>query len=366
MLRTTDHGPRTHHAGVTLVELLITILIISILAGALLGVAAVAGETAREAKSRNMVARLHTLLMEHLDTYKSRRIKFRRTVGATNGIKDLIETTIVRGTPAYVRRRGEALQEARLYAVREMMLMEIPDRWSDVYLNQLSASTEGAPYFLAGRTELSNVYLRRYKQLRNRINSLTGVVNTPAEVLANQGAECLYLVIMTATADGEARSLFNESSIGDTDGDGAPEFLDGWGRPIEFLRWAPGFESDVQLNANRLGNPPPMANSETWLAAANSDHDPFDLFRVEQAAYRLVPLVFSAGRDEELGINREDNHVTWRKSTAVTMNPNSPYFQNALTPYKLGSPNYPVNFLGTDDGTKTLTDNIHNHLLGER
>ena len=35
--------------------------------------------------------------------------------------------------------------------------------------------------------------------------------------------------------------------IGDTDDDGAPEFLDGWGRPIEFIRWPTGFAERSDL-----------------------------------------------------------------------------------------------------------------------
>jgi hypothetical protein len=350
---------------VTLIELLITVLIISILAAALLGVAAVAGETAREASSRNMVARLHTLLMAHLDTYKSRQIKFRKTAGGDEGIKDLINMAIPTGSLRYVGRRGEALQEARLYALREMMLMEIPDRWSDVVLGAVG-TTKGQPYFLEGRTELSNLYFRRYERLLSRTNVVTGNVNSVADILRNQGAECLYMVIMTATADGEARSLFGESGIGDTDGDGAPEFLDGWGHPVNFLRWAPGFDSEIQLNANRLGNRPPGLNTTTWLQAANGDHDPFDLFRVEPAAFRLVPLIYSAGRDEELGILDDPTYVAWPKSSAAAPFRSRPYFRPPLSPNLLGSPDYPNAYLGTDDGTQTATDNIHNHLLGER
>ena len=33
-----------------------------------------ASENAREAKTRNIIARIHTLLMEQYDTYKSRRV----------------------------------------------------------------------------------------------------------------------------------------------------------------------------------------------------------------------------------------------------------------------------------------------------
>lgn len=67
-------------SGVTLVELLITMLIISILAALVLGVAAVAGQTAKEAHTRHMIARLHTLVMEQYDTYKNRRVRLNAAV----------------------------------------------------------------------------------------------------------------------------------------------------------------------------------------------------------------------------------------------------------------------------------------------
>ncbi len=60
------------------------------------------------------------------------------------------------------------------------------------------------------------------------------------------------MIVTLACGDGEAKTLFKESEIGDTDGDGAPEFLDGWKHPISFLRWAPGFDSQIQLNLNTL------------------------------------------------------------------------------------------------------------------
>jgi hypothetical protein len=35
--------------------------------------------------------------------------------------------------------------------------------------------------------------------------------------------------------------FLREDEIGDLDGDGMPEILDAWGRPIAFLRWPAGF-----------------------------------------------------------------------------------------------------------------------------
>ena len=81
----------------------------------------------------------------------------------------------------------------------------------------------------------------------------------------------------------EAMEQFNASEIGDTNQNGYPEFLDGWGQPIFFLRWAPGFSPYSQIQ---------VANS-------TSNHDPFDPRNVEggtAGAYQLLPLVYSVDR----------------------------------------------------------------------
>ena len=161
-------------------------------------------------------------------------------------------------------------------------------------------ATFPVPPYLTARTELSTLYLRQYIRLLGRKNTVTGNTNTTADIEKNQSAECLYMIVVNACGDGEAKTLFSESTIGDTDGDGAPEFLDGWGHPISFLRWAPGFVSDIQLNMNDLSTtcmPPADANT-----AVAKDHDPFDLFHVELKAFRLVPLIYSVGRDEDAGL----------------------------------------------------------------
>jgi hypothetical protein len=325
-----------------------------------LGVAAVAGETARQAQSRHIVERLHTLLTDYYDTYKSRRVKL------APGIETKINNDLTTAAA-----RGQALAEARMYAMRELMLMEIPDRWSDVLLNQLG-SPERQPFYLPGRTALSSVYLRRYKSLLNRTNSLSGGTNTLVEIQNNQGAECLYMIVTLACGDGEARSMFAENSIGDSDGDGAPEFLDGWGHPVNFLRWAPGFDSQIQLNQNSTDQ---MTTTDR-LDAIAKDHDPFDVFRRDSKAFRLVPLIYSPGRNESSGLVANEDYVPWTDqnfAANLVLATNGPPFISApkLDPYKkVGSP--PA-YLGTSlhladpaNFDETSSDNIHNHLMGQR
>ena len=161
--------------------------------------------------------------MEHYDTYKTRRVQVRQPV--IDGINNAARTRAAR--------KGKYLADARLYALRELMLMEVPDRWSDVLLNAVPADPTGLndaryPFYQdmhgnspTGRTSLANIYLRRYAAIANRNNSLTGKPQHARGDPDNQGAECLYMVITLATGDGEARALFGESNIGDTDGDGA-------------------------------------------------------------------------------------------------------------------------------------------------
>jgi hypothetical protein len=346
--------------------LLVVILIISILASLILGVAAIAGETARQAGTKHTVQRLHQLLTEFYGTFKTRRVRLRPdSTLYGNGIETQVRKQFADGI-----RQGQALAEARLYAMREIMLMDVPDRWSDVILEPVGSFSTSAspivPFYLDGRTELSNVYYRRFLQIFNATNSKSGVKNTAAEIVENQGAECLYMVIMTACGDGESRTLFGEHLIGDTDGDGAPEFLDGWGHPIEFLRWAPGFDSQIQTNANSI------STQADWQKAAAADHDPFDLFRTDLDAFRLVPLIFAAGRDESLGIEADPTLVIWPvvNQKISFNNSNPPYIAKpVLTPFiKTSGGNYMGTSLHLIDTKidETSTDNIHNHLLGLR
>jgi len=313
-----------------------------------------------------MVMRLHTLLMQHLDTYKTRRVK----------LNPKVEEKIA-GMNVTAAQKGQLRALARLNALREMMLMEIPDRWSDILLTSVPASNAKSavplfPIYLdstdavgtKGRTELANAYLRRYFQYAQNATTSADV----ERLTDNQGAECLYLVITLACGDGETRTLFHESNIGDTDGDGAKEFLDGWNRPINFLRWAPGFDSEIQLNANTLGDPPPLniGQNQNWESAASRDHDPFDVFRVEVAAFRLVPVIFSAGRDETFGVRLVKPHVAWEGLANAATLPGS---LATLSPYRKVEDPDPVPtfvYLGTVNADGTATDNIHNHVLNQR
>jgi len=192
----------------TLVELLVVITILGILTALVLGVAAVAAGTARQARSEAMVARLHTLVVDYWDSFRNRRVELNDTVELQ------INSLAANNIPT-----GPALAEARLYGLRETLILEVPDRWSDLLGMSLGdaadapppAANARAPGYLAARPALTQMFLRRYEQVRSATNKLKNAPNTVGDLRQNQGAECLYMIVTMATADGEARGMFKES-----------------------------------------------------------------------------------------------------------------------------------------------------------
>ncbi len=330
--------PSSFRLGTTLIELLITITIIAILSATFLGVSNLAMESAKEARTKTTLGKINSLLMEKWNSYATRRVDVSPI--AVQNIKDDIELNV----PPNQQKRalGKELAGLRLWAVRELIKLEMPDRWSDVVSNAIpDANPRGVtppvrPLKLAAFPAITRTYQRRLAGLKDKID---GIDITGDDVRRNQGAECLYMIIMLTTGDGEARTLFNEQDIGDTDGDGAPEFLDGWGQPIAWIRWPVGFVSDLMPID-------PVTNDRRY----DADHDPLDYFRLDLNAFRITPLVFSRGADGVFDIASVTEAVT------------------SLDPYVANGS--PAVLLGTqrdkDNDGENWIDNIHNHLLDNK
>jgi hypothetical protein len=147
------------------------------------------------------------------------------------------------------------------------------------------------------------------------------------------------------------------------------EFHDAWGNPIRFIRWAPGFVSDLQ--------PSPSDPA--------GRHDPFDPLKLEPVAFALYPLIYSAGPDRTGDIL----HPLW-STTILTDNPQQPALPSTASfisanyyvtpnqpllpicdPYGSTVANANFGLVGSpvdedgDGDTGGWADNIHNHLIGQ-
>jgi len=271
----------------TLIELLVTLTIITMVAGLSLAGLASSRQRAKIDKTKSTIRKLHEIVMPQYESYLTRR------VAGSNAA-------------------------ARLSALRLLMVQEMPDQWAEVYAVGSLPTNAGAPP-------------RRYADY---MSSLASGPKWTANKVAYQGAECLAMLITRGGFAPDAVELFRNDEMGDIDGDGAPEFWDGWGNPIGFIRWPAGFASPVQV-LNATTNP-----------------DPYDPTGVS-GDYGLVPLIYSSGPN---GAN--DDRLSVASGYAIGV--------AGLPPQSLATTRL-LNPLGDLAGTITnsgaASDNITNHDL---
>ncbi|HEX8203912.1 MAG TPA: hypothetical protein VF590_25780, partial [Isosphaeraceae bacterium] len=68
-------------------------------------------------------------------------------------------------------------------------------------------------------------------------------------------SEMLYALLVEGPYNVFNRDDFTAREVGDTDGDGLPEFLDAWGKPLQFYRWPLYYTSDLQKGSATYNGP---------------------------------------------------------------------------------------------------------------
>lgn len=184
----------TISTGFTLVELLVSLVIVSILAALTLSGLATVRRVAKEDATRTTIRKIHEIIVPMYEGYLDKRV------------------------PAGVSQLGGS---------RNRLALEMPDNWDDV---NPPAYVLGA--FTNGRT-------RAYASYKGPPGSWSPSYGS---------AECLYMICALSGYEPEAMERFRAAEIGDADADGKPEFHDSWGSPIAFIRWPTGFAGPVTLN----------------------------------------------------------------------------------------------------------------------
>ena len=395
--------------GFTLVELLAVMAIIAILAAGMVSALSQAKESAKKMRTRQLIAKLHEQMMPRWESFQTRRLPVTVPLPPTSSNMPL--TGFPQTTPQnpYIQAGiyGRGVAWFRLWATRELIRMEMPDRYTDLTFTPTSlinqVTVNGQPKTQAFISDQRLAYLQRIASLLGTQTTNLPDIMTTKLAKANSPAECLYLVISVGTTDQDLYGMtFSPADWGDTDNDGMPEFLDAWGNPISFLRWAPGFQSDLQPVYSVLQSspgynqlppalPPDPKNPNAVLTHFpvevdgrnsavryvslfnyNNNHDAFDPLEVDpgplllrkmvpERGYNLIPLIFSAGPNGNLnGIlygNDMDGYGLFTNILDVTA-------PSDTDPYNSSS------FNGTPTMRGAITDNsaydnIHNHLIGQ-
>lgn len=326
--------------GFTLVELMVSIAIVAILSSLTLAGLSVARQRVKADRTELTIRKIHEVIMPHYERFRTRT--FPR-------VRDSL--------PA-----GLAEKTGTLIGKRRAMVFEMPDGWADLLDSAWQASptsTESLspqPMYTAIGSRLITMVTKKKPDEQKKYR--TGPFSD---------AECLWATVMRAGfADPAIIENFREDEFGDKDRNGAREFIDGWGNPIRFLRWAPAFVSRYQPSG------------------ATMSHDAFDPGgRDPLAVATLFPLIFSCGPDGAPAIacrdaegdfsyprvafdpyfaTREPTNQSPRWHLVITNAAGTPIFR--LGKYDTSpdaAANYPVPFGTPIDGR--ASDDVHNHAM---
>lgn len=345
--RSMQSADRADRRAFTLVELLIVMVVIAILSSMVIMALTTAAASAKDVHTRATITKLHDLIMQKYESYQTRRLPL-----AITGVS---RTDIGR---------------KRLDALRDLMRMEMPDRFTDFTLTSEASPYQGTINAATKQSSLSSFggnpglacpSVTKHYQQRFASSGKLG---------ENESGECLYMIIAYGLQNQEALERFSESEIGDTDGDGLPEFIDAWGKAILFIRSPALYPSELQmpgLGANFPDDPHNESDSKyinfttNYLKdLASKSHDPFDPLKLEKdytagsspnpnqfPAYQITPLIYSGGPDRIYDIDEVSTAgrpINLANKPFQSKMPGAPYDKNT-------------------DGQKDWTDNVTNHDL---
>ena len=297
------HGQLRFLAGrqaFTLVELLIVCIVIAILVALTLFAINKARNASKVTKTRATIQKLDVAMRQIFVSYEERFVHIKRMVAKK-----------------YPTLSNRDRQKIAAHFIRDLMRMEMPQNWEEVKTNPLEIQP--------GRYAIEeSPLLKYYRKAYEKAKDTNGALSDPSAFRA----ALLFLIIQNLNP--EALEAFHGSEVADTNGDGLMEFVDAWGKPIQFLRWAPAFHgSDLQPDVFEwLENPKYDAaqdNTSWWTQCY--PNDPRLLAAIEEAkeiqtdmlderedtiewkkvGWYLYPLIYSAGLDGKYGIEEGEN-----------------------------------------------------------
>jgi hypothetical protein len=245
----------------TLVELLVSLVVLSILASLTLAGMLGARARAKDARSISTIRKLSEVIVPYYEQYETRR-----PIVSPGDTANLLASPNGRANYA----------EAKRIALRRLMALELPERILDVAV----APGGAAPTTWTGAVGGVNITLDETPPVTRRYRNI--ITADMSKITGWDAGELLHLIVTRGpAADPDILSHFRDDEIADRDGDGLLEFVDGWNRGINFKRWPIGFASPMQPIDGT------SRNIDTLLSPNG---------------HRLVPLIYSSGNDGEFAI----------------------------------------------------------------
>ncbi len=383
--------------GFTLIELLVVISIIGFMSGMFLVAYRGALQETNAQKTRITIQKISEVLSARMDEYASYPISLQNLNAPIGAISGNATAAIPVGNPNF-ESPTILLERARLLSLRNIISMEMPDHPDDIRFSSkwptfptLAQHANSLRRSLATGLVVNGTAVIVENKATSRVLGLLRRLAAAAQPwdALNANAELLFLVVEDSQVNGSnAIEIFGKSEIGDVDGDGLNEFIDAFGRPIQWIRWPAGFEGIAKYHPDMLG--PDIirgigANIRVTIASDSLDRlgvDPGMSRHFEtgpQSTWELfkpgpgtIPLVVSAGQDNSFGIrfelssgNQVGSVTSYSARDAVWTGgqpnyPASPYiFADPWFPRGVASPERLGSRLNPTD--RTHNDNITNY-----
>ncbi|MDA0809084.1 MAG: prepilin-type N-terminal cleavage/methylation domain-containing protein [Planctomycetota bacterium] len=229
----------TDSTGFTLIEILIVLSIVSIVAAALGVTISNMMTNAREAQTTATLRKIDGLIIE-------RQQGLQRAFEGRDFIR-FVDTThekLIKGdptaSPPVPQLFGLSTKAVEAVARKDFARLFFPQRFAEML--DVRSSTGLGSDGIPDRIQFDDVYGRPPGSTVTPLVSWTGTpIQTPTNHNPNtESSELLYFALTRMEVFGvplTAVDDFSTREVADTDNDGLPEFIDGWGNPLRFYRW---------------------------------------------------------------------------------------------------------------------------------
>ncbi|MGB7325765.1 MAG: type II secretion system protein [Rubripirellula sp.] len=390
LIKTRPNAPEQRQAF-TLVELLVTIVILGIISGMVSQALIGANRQAKETRAQAFINQLNLTMLQLYETEATRSV----------------------GLPGQAW-SPEAASQTQLIWRRDWLRASLPMSKADIDVGSgrpAAGSDPAAPtlYSVPFLSETGAQLLNSTRQettsliYRNRVvrklNAVDGATPEWATAYSkwtdtHESAECLYLIFATNTINGQPLlGQLRTRDVADTDEDGMLEIVDPWGVPVVWMRSPVGYYLKNTWSANDALDANKPTVGELKAIVAKLGEDPLDILRsdprtklvedgndadlidpttndtnieIDKVTFYARPMIVSAGLDGEFDLLVTPSGTTratqGSQRIASLASPQRRRRNNSLVPHPIGygsnvffpDPFYSVAIVG--DATRPLDD----------
>jgi len=325
---------KSRASGLTLVELLVTIGLITMVSSMFLVAYRAAATEASNIRTQGTIRKINEVLMARMQEYESYPVNFIKDAANPYSLAIPEEATEVIQPPnPEFESKGILVERIRVQILRDIIAQEMPDHVHDIKtIAPIMRRYWTGLIVRRNNNQITQIFTSGAESPRAaRLKSRLAQTRADWESVVTN-AELLYLIVEDSTLNGSsAIELFGRTEIGDTDNNGFLEFLDAYRRPIRWVRWPTGFPETIRFHPDLLD---PSFNNDGF--SGNVLGDPIDSRRADPG-YRPVaqqtkvykpsaiafPLVVSSGPDGTPGVRLEMDTEGFRAEDRYRMRPGS-------------------------------------------